>query len=38
MNDSKFYTWKGAGGPFDLAIDAGVFTPSVLTSRMTPTI
>jgi SAM-dependent methyltransferase len=33
MNESKSYTWKGAGGPFDLAIDAGVFTPSS-TSRV----
>src|SRR5262245_51738066 len=33
MNDRQSYTWKGAGGPFDLAIDAGVFTPSS-TSRV----
>ncbi|HYJ68479.1 MAG TPA: 50S ribosomal protein L11 methyltransferase [Nocardioidaceae bacterium] len=31
MNDVQTYTWKGAGGPFTLNIDAGTFTPSSTT-------
>jgi release factor glutamine methyltransferase len=33
MNEEQSYTWKGAGGPFTLTVDAGVFKPSS-TSRV----
>lgn len=33
MNESRSYKWTGAGGPFTLAVDEGVFTPSS-TSRV----
>lgn len=33
MNDDTTYTWKGAGGPFTLTVDEGVFAPSS-TSRV----
>jgi release factor glutamine methyltransferase len=33
VNQEQPYTWKGASGPFDLAVNAGVFMPSS-TSRV----
>jgi len=33
VNEDRSYTWKGAGGPFTLTIDPGVFQPSS-TSRV----
>lgn len=33
MSEDRSYTWKGAGGPFTLTVDPGVFTPSS-TSRV----
>lgn len=31
MSEDRSYTWKGAGGPFTLAVAAGVFMPSSTT-------
>lgn len=33
MSENNTYTWKGAGGPFTLTVDEGVFAPSS-TSRV----